>query len=212
MPAEPWPLLVFARAPVAGEVKTRLIPALGAQGALELHRQLVLRTLQRACDARGAQVQLWITGGALDGFVQDCARRFGTPVFEQRGADLGRRMADAFERSLSGAGHAAGCVLIGTDCPAQTVQDLEHAAEALGSHEAVLQPAEDGGYVLVGLKRPQPGLFDRIDWGSPRVAEQTRQRAASLGLALHLLRTLPDLDSPSDLQQARERGWIDLSA
>lgn len=202
-------MLVFARAPLAGAVKTRLIPALGAQGAMDLHRQLVSRTLQRACAARGAQVQLWIAGDPLDTFVQDCARRFRTPVFEQRGADLGRRMADAFERALSGLDRTAGCVLVGTDCPAQTVQDLEQAAEALRSHDAVLQPAEDGGYVLVGLKRPQAELFAAIDWGSPRVTEQTLQRAASLGLALHLLRTLPDLDSASDLQRARERGWID---
>jgi rSAM/selenodomain-associated transferase 1 len=209
MPAEPWPLLVFARAPLAGAVKTRLIPALGAQGAMGLHRQLVSRTLQRACAARGAQVQLWIAGDPFDAFVQDCATRFCTPVYEQRGVDLGRRMTDAFERALSGADRAARCVLIGTDCPAQTVQDLEHAAEALRSHDAVLQPAEDGGYVLVGLRRPRPELFDGIEWGGPRVTEQTLQQADSVGLTVHLLRTLPDLDSTADLQRAREHGWID---
>ncbi len=209
MHAEPWPLLVFARAPLAGAVKTRLIPALGAQGATDLHRQLVSRTLQRAGAARGAQVQLWIAGDPLEAFVQDCARRFRAPVFEQRGADLGQRMADAFERALAQTERAVGCLLIGTDCPAQSVRDLEHAADALRSHDAVLQPAEDGGYVLVGLKRPQPALFDAIEWGSARVTGQTLQRAASLGLRLHLLRTLPDLDSASDLQRALECGWID---
>jgi uncharacterized protein len=208
MPADRWPLLVFARTPLAGAVKTRLIPALSAQAAADLHRQLVSRTLERACAARGAQVQLWIAGDPFDAFVQDCAERFCTPVFEQRGADLGRRMADAFEGALPAAGRTSRCVLIGTDCPAQTVQDLEQAADALRSHDAVLQPADDGGYVLVGLRRPRPELFDQIDWGGPRVTEQTLQRAESLGLALHLLRTLPDLDSASDLQKARENGWI----
>ena len=202
-------MLVFARAPLAGAVKTRLIPALGAQAATDLHRQLVLLTLQRACAARGAQVQLWIAGDPFEAFVQDCATRFCTPVYEQRGADLGRRMADAFERALSGADRTSRCVLIGTDCPAQTSQDLEYAAEALRLHDAVLQPAEDGGYVLVGLKRPRPELFNAIDWGGPRVTAQTLQRATSLGLTVHQLRTLPDLDSAADLQRAREHGWID---
>ena len=85
MPAEPWPLLVFARAPVAGEVKTRLIPALGAQQATELHRRLVLGTLRRACAARAARVQLWIAGDPGHAFVRACARRFRVPLFEQRG-------------------------------------------------------------------------------------------------------------------------------
>jgi hypothetical protein len=209
MPGERWPLLVFARAPLEGAVKTRLIPAVGAQAATDLHRQLMSLTLQRACGARGAQVQLWIAGDPFDAFVQDCATRFCTPVYEQRGADLGRRMADAFERTLSGADRTARCVLIGTDCPAQTEQDLEDAAEVLRSHDAVLQPAEDGGYVLVGLRRPRPELFDAIEWGGPRVTEETLQRATSLGLTVHRLRTLPDLDNASDLQQAREHGWID---
>ncbi len=209
MPADRWLLLVFARAPLAGTVKTRLIPVLGAQAATDLHRQLVSLTLQRACAARGAHVQLWIGGDPLDAFVQECATHFCTPVHEQRGADLGRRMADAFEWAFSEADRTGACVLIGTDCPAQTVQDLEEAAAALRSHDAVLQPAEDGGYVLVGLKRPRPELFDGIDWGGPRVTEQTLQRAASLGLTVHLLRTLPDLDSASDLQRACEHGWID---
>jgi hypothetical protein len=210
MRAEAWSLLVFARAPVEGEVKTRLIPALGVRQATELYRRLVLDTLRRACTARGGQVQLWIAGDPGHAFVQDCARRFRVPVFEQRGGDLGRRMAHAFDRALAATRQAAGCVLIGTDCPAQTVQDLEQAADALQSHDAVLQPANDGGYVLAGLSRPQPRLFDAIEWGSERVAEQTLQRAALLGLALHLLRPLPDLDSTADLQHAREQGWIDF--
>jgi rSAM/selenodomain-associated transferase 1 len=213
MPAEPaaWTLQVFARAPLEGKVKTRLIPELGARGATDLHRQLVSRALQRACSARGAQVQLWIAGDPADPFVRDSAHCFRVPVFEQRGSDLGQRMANAFAHAFDGAQRSAGCVLIGSDCPAQTVHDLEQAAEALRTHEAVLQPAEDGGYVLIGLTRPQPRLFDAIEWGSARVAGQTLQRAASLGLSLHLLRALPDLDSAADLQRARQRGWIDQS-
>jgi uncharacterized protein len=204
-----WPLLVFARSPVAGQVKTRLVPALGVQGASDLHRQLIVRTLHRACAARGAQVQLWIAGDCGHGFVRACARRFRVPLFAQRGADLGQRMADAFARTLPLQPEARRCVLIGTDCPAQTVADLEHAAEALRSHDAVLQPAMDGGYVLIGLTRAQPALFESIAWGSPHVMEQTMRRAAVLGLVLHRLRALPDLDNEADLRQARAQGWVD---
>ncbi|HWY72937.1 MAG TPA: TIGR04282 family arsenosugar biosynthesis glycosyltransferase [Burkholderiaceae bacterium] len=211
MPAEPagWTLQVFARAPVEGEVKTRLIPALGVQGATDLYRRLVVNALGRACAARAAQVQLWIAGDPAHPFVQDCARRFRVPVFEQHGADLGQRMANAFAQAFGDSNPTSGCVLIGSDCPARTVQDLEDAAQALGSHDVVLQPAQDGGYVLIGLKRAQPGLFDAIEWGGPRVTEQTRQRATALGLAQLLLRPLPDLDSAADLQRALEHGWID---
>ncbi len=218
MPASPaapapaaaaWTLQVFARAPVEGEVKTRLIPLLGARGATELHRRLMLGALRRACAARGARVQLWIAGDPDHPFVQDCAQRFGVTVHRQQGADLGRRMAHALAHALPPGADAA-CILTGCDCPAQTVEDLQDAAAALALHDVVLQPAEDGGYVLVGLRREQPALFEAIEWGSPRVTGQTLQRAASLALAARLLRTVPDLDGPDDLQRARERGWIDL--
>jgi rSAM/selenodomain-associated transferase 1 len=209
MRVDTWPLLVFARVPRVGEVKTRLIPALGAQGACDLHRQLVWATLQRACAARGAQVQLWVAGEPTDAFVQHCVQHFGVPVFEQRGADLGLRMADAFERALSGRDSTSRCVLIGTDCPAQTVDDLEQAERALLTHEAVLQPAEDGGYVLLALKRARGELFEAIDWGGPHVTERTVQRARSLGLTLQLLRTVPDLDDAQDLERALALGWIE---
>jgi rSAM/selenodomain-associated transferase 1 len=209
MPGESRPLLVFARVPRVGHVKTRLIPALGAQGACDLHRQLVSSTLRRARAAHRAQVQLWVAGDPEDAFVQEWMRCFQVPVFEQRGADLGQRMAGAFAHALREADDASGCLLIGTDCPAQTVDDLQQAFEALRSHDAVLQPAEDGGYVLVGLRRPQPKLFEAIDWGSLRVTAQTVQRATSLGLAVQMLRTVPDLDDAADLQRARTFGWIE---
>jgi len=206
-PPARWTLQVFARAPVEGEVKTRLIPVLGARGAAELHRRLMDETLRRACAARDATVQLWVAGDPAHPFVQECAGRFGIAVHRQLGADLGARMGHAFAHALDGG--AGRCILIGCDCPAQTVQDLEQAAEALRRHELVLQPARDGGYVLLGLTRPRPQLLEDVQWGSARVTAQTLQRAAALGLAPHLLRALPDLDGPEDLLQARAQGWID---
>jgi len=210
MRAEPpgWTLIVFARAPVEGGVKTRLIPALGAEGAARLHRHLLARALERACAARGARVELWIAGDTGHPFVAECARRFGVPVFAQQGASLGERMARALASPPAASGRTQPCVLIGTDCPAQTVGDLEQACAALARHDLVLQPAEDGGYVLIGLKRPQPRLFDAIDWGSARVTGQTLAGAASLGLSVQLLRQVPDLDSAADLARARAAGWI----
>jgi rSAM/selenodomain-associated transferase 1 len=205
--APDFTLIVFARAPAEGAVKTRLVPALGAAGAARLHRRLLWLTLERACAARGARVELWISGGIDHPFVSECARRFGLPRFEQRGADLGQRMAGALASALAARG-ARRCLLIGTDCPAQSAGDLEQAAAALASHDVALQPAEDGGYVLIGLKRPRPALFEAIDWGGADVTARTLERAAALGLSVAQLRRLPDLDSEADLARARQSGWL----
>jgi rSAM/selenodomain-associated transferase 1 len=199
---------VFASSPIAGQVKTRLIPTLGADGAAALHRQLVVRTLHRACAARGARVQLWIAGPP-ERFAQSLGERFQVGLHEQQGDDLGQRMAHAFAVALAGAGARGRCVLIGSDCPAQTTHDLEQAARALDTHDVVVQPAHDGGYVLIGLRRAWRELFEAIDWGSARVLDQTLQRADRLGLTVRRLRPVPDLDTPADLQHARQQGWID---
>ncbi len=203
-----WTLQVFARAPVAGRVKTRLIAELGPQGAADLHCRLVLAALRRGCAARGARVELWVAGDPVDPFVQDCARRFRVPVLEQHGADLGERMVNAFSHAFATGARPGRCVLIGSDCPAQTPDDLQQAAAALQTHDAVLQPSRDGGYVLIGLTRPQPHLFDAIEWGGPSVLRQTLQRAASLHLALRLLRELPDLDNAEDFRHALAQRWL----
>ena len=195
-------LAVFARAPVAGEAKTRLVPVLGAEGAAALQRQLIERTLATACAVPGARATLWVAGDPAHPFIAAMAARFGVAVAAQAGADLGARMHHAFV--------AAGTplVLIGTDCPQLTPGDLAAAAAALATHEVVIQPASDGGYVLIGLARPQPALFDSIDWGGPRVLAQTRDRIAALGLRCALRPTLDDLDTPADLQRAVAAGLL----
>jgi len=204
MPAEPPAvnIAVFARAPVAGQTKTRLIPLLGAEGAAALQRRLIERTLATAGAVAGARVTLWVSGDAAHPFVVEAARRFGAAIAEQRGADLGARMNHAFESA------GAPLVLIGTDCPQLSAGDLAGAAAALASHDVVLQPATDGGYVLIGLARPQPPLFESIDWGGPQVLRQTRGRIDALGLRCALRPTLDDLDTPADLQRALAAGWI----
>ena len=153
-------VIVFARAPVPGATKTRLIPALGAEGAAELHRRLVERMLTEALAADIGPVELCCTPDTDHPFFADCARRFGIGLQAQAGADLGARMVAAFDRALSGARTA---LLVGSDIPALDAQHLRQARSALRQAEAVFIPAEDGGYVLVGLASRQPGLFEAED-------------------------------------------------
>jgi rSAM/selenodomain-associated transferase 1 len=204
MPAESPPanIAVFARAPVPGQAKTRLIPLLGADGAAALQRRLIERTLATACAVPGARVKLWIADDAAHPCVERIAARFDIVLAEQHGADLGARMHHAFEAA------GAPLVLIGTDCPRLASADLAAAADSLATHDVVLQPANDGGYVLIGLTRPQPQLFESIEWGGPQVMQQTRSRIAALGLRCALRPPLDDLDTPADLQRALAAGWL----
>ena len=200
--ALPVRIAILAKAPLAGFAKTRLIPALGARGAARLQRAFVRRTLQVAQQARlGGGVQMWCAPSADQRFFRALQRSTGVVCFSQPEGDLGARMQAATA--------APGPVLlVGTDCPALTVQHLRAAAAALQvgpetgtdtNARAVFIPAEDGGYVLVGLRQPQPGLFHGIDWSTDRVMAQTRQRAHALGVALCELALLWDVDTPDDL-------------
>ena len=199
-------IAVFARAPVPGQVKTRLQPALGAEGALALHRQLVESTLFRARDAALGAVTLWIDGDPQQPELVACVKRQRVGLNVQRGADLGARMHAALADEI--AVDPQGCLLIGCDCPALTSTRLRESAAALARHDAVLIPALDGGYVLIGLRQPQPMLFDGIRWGSEEVLAATRARIAAAGLRCAELAPLPDLDTPDDYRAALAAGWI----
>ncbi|MDX1595207.1 MAG: TIGR04282 family arsenosugar biosynthesis glycosyltransferase, partial [Gammaproteobacteria bacterium] len=196
-------LLVFARAPVAGAVKTRLQPALGAAGAAALHRRLLERTVATACAAGVAPVELWCAPDRSHPAFAELAGRGDVTLRNQPSGDLGRRMHDALHDVLDGAGRA---VLVGCDCPALTGDDLRAAFAALDAHDVVLGPAEDGGYVLVGARRVARPLFDGVEWGGPRVLRQTRARLVALGWRWHELRTFWDVDRPADLPRLREVG------
>jgi hypothetical protein len=198
-------IAVFARAPIAGQAKTRLIPRLGAAGAARLQRQLIERSLARAQSVRGACVTLWTTDDDADTLA--LAQAAGATVRLQRGADLGARMSNAFAETLDG--HRP-MLLIGTDCPAQTAADLEAAAAALREADAVIQPAEDGGYVLIGMQRFHPALFEQVAWGSATVLATTRARAADRRLRLAELPMCWDLDRGEDLDRALALGLVDL--
>ena len=192
-------LLVFAKAPVPGQVKTRLITALGEAEAARLHERLVCRTLEVAVGGQFAPVSLWCSPTPDHPFFQNCRLRYGVTLCCQQGNDLGERMAHAFEETLK---ESAMAVLIGTDCPSLSAKDLKTAFEALchGS-DAVLGPAEDGGYVLIGLRRPAPELFGDLPWGSGQVLSETRARLHALNLSFHELPRRWDVDRPEDLMR-----------
>jgi rSAM/selenodomain-associated transferase 1 len=179
-----------------------LIPALGTEGAARLQQQLTERALRTAVGAAGARVTLWVAGDPAHPFIAAMARRFSAGVEQQQGGDLGARMHRAFVQT------AAPLVLIGTDCPQLRPDDLASAAALLADNDAVVQPAADGGYVLIALRKPQADLFDAIPWGGSEVLQQTLRRAAAAGLRCALRPTLHDLDTPEDLQRALLEGWV----
>ena len=197
-------ILVFARTPQPGEVKKRLIPALGAERAARLHERMTRRAVETANQAKCGAVQLWCSPSAEHPFFLALKRHYGIELRAQRGRDLGERMHSAFVDVLRRASQA---ILIGADCPALTAGDLRAASEQLkGGMEAVLSPACDGGYVLIGLTRPTRALFTDIDWGSERVLAQTRQRLSEIGCAWHELPGRPDIDRPEDLARLERYG------
>jgi rSAM/selenodomain-associated transferase 1 len=193
---------VLAKAPVPGLAKTRLMPALGPQGAARLQRQLTRAALQTALDAGLGAVTLWCAPHAQHRFFRALRQTTGVPCLVQASGDLGARMHTAFRLHCE----QGPLLLTGTDCPPLTPAHLRQAAQALlDGDDAVFLPAEDGGYVLVGLRRPQAALFRDIAWSTGAVMAQTRERAVEAGLRVRELETLWDLDVPADL--ARWRAW-----
>jgi rSAM/selenodomain-associated transferase 1 len=189
-------LLVFAKAPVPGQAKTRLIPLLGAEGAARLQARLTRRALNTAMGANSGKVELWCAPDAGHPFFSALGAELGVSLHNQCGGDLGERMSNAAARSLAG-NHPV--LILGTDCPLLTPPHLQQALAALSlGQDAVLIPAEDGGYVLLGLARMAPELFSGIDWGTDRVLAQTRERLYGLRFRFAELEPLPDLDRPED--------------
>ena len=179
--AEPA-VIVFARAPVPGRVKTRLVPLLGKRGAAHLQARMLAKTLRTTRSAGFEPVLLFSDS--------------------QGAGDLGERMHRAFSRFLK---KHESAMLIGSDCPALKASDLRAAARALkGGASAVLSPCEDGGYALIGLRRNSRRIFAGIDWGTPEVLAQTRARLKRLRWRWKELRTVWDVDRPEDVARLRK--------
>ena len=195
-------ILVFAKAPVPGTVKTRLEPLLGADGAASLHSSLVVTCLDMLSRSRLCPVELWCTPDSSDPFFQQCQQRFQVPLMQQSSGDLGDRMAGALDSALAESGAV---VLVGTDCPGMTISDLDEALEMLAcDKQVVLGPALDGGYYLVGMRRPQPFIFSQIPWSTPDVFNITRDRLDKAGISWHSLPVRRDLDRPEDFHAYNE--------
>lgn len=190
-------IAILARAPIPGAAKTRLIPSLGARGAAGLHAWMLQRTVATARAAGLGPVQLFCAGDINhDAFIA-CADDGAIPRHAQAEGDLGERMLSAAEAAAT----AGGVIVIGTDCPALTPDLLRRVARELESQQAVVIPAEDGGYVLIAMQRTSPELFAAIRWGEPDVMARTRLRLANLGWHWAEPETLWDIDRPEDLDR-----------
>ncbi len=192
-------ILVFAKAPEEGKVKTRLASSIGDKAALSFHEQMLERTLETVCKYKLASVELHVSGNTDHSLIQSLAIQYDIIVRAQYGSDLGERMYYALEQSLLGCRY---CVLIGTDCPAMNVDYLANAFTALiRGQDVVLGPAEDGGYVLIGVRQASRDWFNDIAWGSRHVLEQSRQKILANGAQLEELQTLWDVDQITDFQR-----------
>jgi len=193
----PVRIVVFAKAPLPGVAKTRLIPALGAQGAADLAQRMLAHTLAQAQAAGVGPVELCVSPNAAEPVWQEL-RPLHTGAWSDQGeGDLGARMARAARRAID-AGESV--LLIGTDCPALDGVRLRQAAEALQQADACLIAAFDGGYVLLGLTRFDATIFSGMAWSSDSVARETLRRLAKLDWSVRSLPALHDVDEPGDLQ------------
>jgi rSAM/selenodomain-associated transferase 1 len=202
---EPTAIAVLAKAPLPGFAKTRLIPLIGAERAAGLQMRLIMRAVETACAADIGPVTVWATPDTSHDIFATLHANLAVALKRQPDGELGERMLAA----MIDAGGPA--LVIGTDCPALTAAHLRKAAEALHSGaDMVVGPAEDGGYVLIGAREPQPGLFDAMIWSTADVLAETRRRMEQHGLASVELTTLWDVDRPEDLERLRVSGFGDL--
>lgn len=195
-------IVIFAREPILGSVKTRLAPAIGEQAALDLYKSMATRVISRSRSSGLAEVELWVSSN-IDNkyFLSICNKR---DIYLQSEGDLGAKMASAMAEVLRRQ-ETENLILIGTDCPAidydylqEALYQLNSAAE--GASRVVVGPAQDGGYVLIGMNRNIPGLFEGIKWGSASVLEDTLGYLKRGAIDYHLLAELWDVDRAEDLQ------------
>lgn len=195
-------ILVFAKAPQPGTVKTRLIPVLGEESTTQLHTAMITNSIAKAVRLQTATVQLWCAPSKRHPVFSELQRRYAVTLHDQVGEDLGRRMYHAFCHALTDCDAA---ILVGTDCPGLSTALFENAfLELAGGKDVVVAPAEDGGYVLIGMKRAFADLFSGIAWGTEQVYEKTARQLQHLGLSWHALDTQWDVDRPVDLARLRD--------
>ncbi|MEL7896416.1 TIGR04282 family arsenosugar biosynthesis glycosyltransferase [Vreelandella neptunia] len=196
MPAETPHLHLLAKAPLAGQAKTRLSPLLGLEGAANAHAELVRHCVANACKALpAANVTLWTALDHAHPLFIELREAFGVTLSAQPEGDLGARVRHALN-SIPGP-----AMLMGSDCPSITSALIATCAQQLASFEVVMLPAEDGGYGFVGTQQDYPALFEGIPWGTQRVLATTQQRIEALGLRAAYPATIWDVDRPEDWQR-----------
>ena len=190
-------LIILAKAPVPGKVKTRLQPTISPDDAAKLQAFFIQQTLELVSSLKGVDVELRCTPDDSHPVFQQCARDLKITLKQQQGKDLGERMANALQEALT---RYQQVIVIGTDCPELTTDYLNEALLRLRQGtKAVIGPANDGGYVLLGLRRFSPLLFSDINWGSNQVFSETYEKLQQLGWDWHELNSLRDIDTPADL-------------
>ncbi|MBU0728285.1 MAG: TIGR04282 family arsenosugar biosynthesis glycosyltransferase [Proteobacteria bacterium] len=191
-------LIIFTRYPEPGNTKTRLIPALGPDGAADFQKRMtesIFQEIKQVVVRQGVEVDVYYEGGDDNSMRQWLGPEVS--YFPQRGGDIGERMNHAFHEAFDSG--AEQVVIIGTDCPSLTDEIVSNAFDKLESHDLVLGPALDGGYYLIGLNRPINKLFEGISWGSGIVREQTKSIAKNLWLQVYEVDILVDIDRPEDI-------------
>lgn len=189
-------LHLLAKAPLAGQAKTRLAPLLGNQGAANAHAELLRHCVANACQALPAEnVTLWTALDHAHPLFIELHAQFGLTLKRQPDGDLGARIRHALNHTPGPA------MVMGSDCPSITSALITACAQQLNRHEVVILPAEDGGYGLIGAQHDYPDLFEGIPWGSHQVLSATRQRIEALGLRAAYPATIWDIDRPEDWQR-----------
>lgn len=196
-------ILVFAKAPVDGEVNTRLIPDIGVQAATRLQHELLHQRLSMLCEAELCDVRLLCAPDSLHEKFLPYKKQYPVDMHDQCGGHLGLRMASAIDDALQLYDH---CIIIGTDAPALDADRIKQAIDVLHAGcDMVIVPAEDGGYVLIGARRACRqecnAVFEGISWGSAAVMQQTRERLEVSGLTYRQLAACWDIDRIEDYQR-----------
>lgn len=194
---KPTRIIIFAKAPQPGFAKTRLIPALGEEGAAELAQQMLLHTLHEALAADIGPVELCITPKINDAAWHGIQLSKGIDISDQGEGDLGARLARAARRRAE---QGQSVLLIGTDCVEMSADLLRKAAQILHEHDAVIHCTIDGGYALLGLRQFSPSLFINMPWSTDAVASTTIACIGQLGWSVHVGKMLHDVDEPQDLK------------
>lgn len=194
-------VVILAKAPLPGFAKTRLIPALGEHGAANLAALMLEKTIHEAIKADIGPVELCVAPAPENPAWQEIFIPASVTVAEQVHGDLGKRMAHISSR-VTANGEAV--IMIGADCPSLTAPMLAKAGKLLIDNDAVMVPALDGGYVLIGLNHHEPSVFSDIHWSNSSVTDETRQRIQKLGWQLEEMPPLHDIDEPADLKHLPE--------